>query len=90
MSFGYSRTVLRRPGQPANENGGAAVAIGQERFEIERAYSALMQARLRIMKAERARPGCTDPEAITHVLLAMDLLKPGAIAKLMPLAEDER
>jgi hypothetical protein len=41
------------------------------------------------MLAERINPGCTD-RAMVHVLLAMDMLKPGAIARLMPLAEDER
>ncbi len=87
MSFGYSRTILRRPGAPANEN---EAAVGRERFEIERAFTALHRARLRIMLAERARPGCTDPKVMQLVLLAMDHLKPGAIAKLMPLAEDER
>lgn len=82
MSFGYSRTVLRKP----RRNDGT---IGRERFHIERAYSALVNARLHVMLAERADPGCTDA-AIGNILLAMDYLKPGAIAQLMPLHEDER
>ena len=65
---------------------GARVA---EALHLDHAYSALARARLRIMLAERINPGCTDA-AMNHLLLAMDYLKPGAIARLMPLAEDER
>lgn len=86
MSMGYSRTNMRmakRQSEPARApNVSHALAV-------EQAYSALARARLRIMLAERATPGITDA-AMIHVLLAMDFLKPGAIARLMPLAEDER
>lgn len=83
MSFGYSRTALRR--QP--ERARASNVSGA--LHLDQAFSALARARLRMMLAERAQPGSTD-RAMTHVLIAMDMLKPGAIARLMPLAEDER
>ena len=83
MSYGYSRTALRR--QP--ERARASNVSGA--LHLEQAFHALSRARLRIMLAERAQPGSTD-RAIIHVLLALDMLKPGAIAQFMPLAEDER
>lgn len=85
MSFGYSRTVLRRA--PQSEQ--TAVPSATAKFHAEQAYRALLRARLHVMLAERASPYCTE-NAIHHVLLGMDTLKPGAIARLMALAEDER
>jgi len=85
MSMGYSRTNLRLAKRPAADARGPVSGA----LHLEQAFSALARARLRIMLAERAQPGCTDV-AMVHVLLAMDYLKPGAGARLMPLAEDER
>jgi len=84
MSFGYSRTNLRLAKRQADVARGVSEAL-----HLDQAFTALQRARLRIMLAERINPGCTD-RAMVHVLLAMDMLKPGAIARLMPLAEDER
>lgn len=85
MSMGYSRTNMR----PAKRQAGAARAPVSEALHLDHAYSALARARLHIMLAERINPGCSDA-AMNHLLLAMDFIKPGAIARLMPLAEDER
>lgn len=84
MSMGYSRTNLRLAKRQAAAPRGVSEAL-----HLDHAFTALQRARLRIMLAERINPGCTDA-AMIHVLLAMDFLKPGAIARLMPLAEDER
>lgn len=84
MSFGYSRTNMRMANRQA-----AGVRGVSEAHHLDHAFRALQRARLRIMLAERINPGCTDA-AMVHLLLTMDFVKPGAGARLMPLAEDER
>ena len=49
----------------------------------------LAAARLSVIHAERIDPNCSE-QAIAHILLAMDFIKPGAIARLVSPAEDER
>lgn len=84
MSMGYSRTNMRLAKRQADTARGVSEAL-----HLDQAFTALQRARLRIMLAERINPGSTDA-AMIHVWLAMDFIKPGAIARLMPLAEDER